>query len=181
MNLPLLCVVLPLAALLFIVAVRWIHSVYYRSQRERDIVWGGFKTDRLVAAWCLTYVLSSLGGLLTFYLHVVFKGDADLLPVFLFGAVNITYIVFLLVVDKDGYSRVHVVKVCLIVNAVLYLMIFVYTYMTFGLDDKDVSNATILGFTHFCNAVAVFHACVMDGFLWFGGWEHAISPLESFP
>jgi hypothetical protein len=34
----------------------------------------------------VTYVLSSLGGLLTFYLHVVFKGDTDLLPVFLFGA-----------------------------------------------------------------------------------------------
>lgn len=181
MNLPLLCVVLPLAALLFIVAVRWIHSVYYRSPRERDIVWGGFNTNRLVAAWCLTYVLSSIGGLLTFYLHVVFKGDADLFPVFLFGAVNITYIVFLLVVDNDGYSRVHVVQVCLIVNAVLYLMIFMYTYMTFGLDDKDVSNATLLGVTHFCNAVAIFHAWVMDGFLWFGGWEHAISQLESFP
>jgi hypothetical protein len=178
MNLPLLCVVLPLAGILFIVAVRWIHSVYYRSARERDIVWGGFKSDGLVAAWCVTYVLSSLGGLLTFYVHVVFKGD-DLFPAFLFAGVNITYIVFLLVVDKHGYSRVYVVQVCLIVNTVLYLMIFLYTWLKFPLDDKDVSNATLLGVTHFCNAVAIFHAMAMDGFLWFGEWRRLVEEVES--
>jgi hypothetical protein len=126
-------------------------------------------------------VLSSLGGLLTFYLHVVFKGDTDLLPVFLFGAVNITYISFLLVVDKEGYSRVYFVQVCLIVNAVLYLMIFANTFMTFPLDNKEVSNTTLLGVTHFCNAVAILHTWFMDGFLWVRGWEKAISELESFP
>lgn len=179
MNLPLLYVVLPLAAVLFIVAVRWVLSVYYRSPREREIVWGGFKTDGLVAAWCLTYVLSSVGGLLTFYLHVVFKGDADLFPVFLFGAVNITYIVFLLVVDADSHSKVLVVQVCLIVNFVLYVMIFVNAWLTFPLDDKDVSNAALLGVTHVCNAVAIFHALVIDYWYWFHqGWEDLILQNE---
>ena len=179
MNLPLLYVVLPLAAVTFICAVRWIRSVYLRTPSQREVVWGGFQTNELAAAWSLTYVVSSVGGLLTFYLHVVFKGDTDMLPVFIFGTLNISYILYLYVVDKIEHSRVYVVQVCLIVNVVLYTMLFAYTFMTFPLDDKDVSNATLIGVTHFCNAVAIFHAWVMDAYLWFNGWERLISEIES--
>lgn len=178
MNLPLLCVVLPLAAVLFIFAARWVYSVYKRSPRDREDAWGGFNTDKLKAAWCLTYVVSSVGGLLTFYLHVVFTGDSDFFPVFLFAALNVSFIIFFVFIDADGYSKVTIVQVSLIVNVVLYAMIFGITFMTFPLDDKDVSNPTLVGVTHCFNAVAIFHAWVMDAYLWFNGWEQLIQMIE---
>jgi hypothetical protein len=169
MNLPLLCAVLPLAAVLFVKAVLWIYSVYGRSPVQRNVIWGGLDTKERAAAWCLTYVLSSLGGLLTFYLCVVFTGDDDVLPVFLFGTLDISYIVYLYIVD-DGLLRASLVRLCVWFNFILYVILFAYTLIKFPVDRADVSNATLIGVTHFCNAVAIFHALVMDAILWFEGW-----------
>ena len=177
MNLPLLWVVLPLAAVLFFQSVLWIVDVYRRAPHQRKITWGGFSTNELAAAWCLTYVLSSLGGLLTFYLCVVFTGDDNVYPVFIFAALDASFIVYLHVVD-DGYSRVTLVRSCVWFHVILYVMLFVYMVVAFPLDRQDVSNATLIGVTHFCNAVAIFHALVMDAYLWFEGWVNQVETKE---
>ena len=119
----------------------------------------------------MTYLVSSLGGLLSFYLHVVYTDDTNVFPVFLFGCVNISYIVFFWAV----YSEiVAVVRACLWFCLLLYVMLCVYTYMLFTVDAAHVSNAALVGVTDFCNAVAIFHADFMDICLWFPGWEALI-------
>lgn len=170
MNLPLLCVVLPLAALLFFQAVMWILS--NRDEERRKISWGGFHSKERATAWCLTYMLSSLGGLLTFYLFVVYTND-NAIPVLIFAALNVSFIVYLYVVD-EGYDKKDLVRSCLMLNVILYILLFAYTVVAFPLDHKDVSNAPLLVVTHFCNAVAIFHALFMDAYVWFEGWADKV-------
>lgn len=168
MNLPLLYIVLPLAAVLLVCTVRWTYNVYRMSPPQREVVWGGFNTNQRIGAFCLTYLVSSLGGLLSFYLHVVYTDDTNVFPVFLFGCVNISYIVFFWAVDSE---RVAVVRACLWCCLLMYVMLCVYTYLMFTANGAHVSNAALVGVTDFCNAVAIFHAGFMDICLWFVGWK----------
>ena len=177
MNLPLLCVVLPLAALLFIFTVMFAYHLHKMSTTEFAVIWGGLYWKPQIYVWCVTYLLSSLGGLLTFYLCVVFTGDDNVYPVFIFAALDVSFIVYLYVVG-DGYSKVTLVRSCLWFNVILYVMLFVYMVAAFPLDRTDVSNATLIGVMHFCNAVAVFHALVMDAYLWFEGWVSQVEAKE---
>ena len=171
MNLVLLCVTLPLAAGFALLAARWMLSVHRRTPIEQQVVRGGLTTDKHVAVWCCTFLLSSVGGVLSFALLVAHTGNADVFGVFIFACVNIAYICLLCIVDRDMHWRVYLVHQCLWVVVVLYALLFVYVLATFALDDARVSNSTLLGATHFCNAVAIVHALVMDAYVWFEGWE----------
>lgn len=180
MNLPLLYVVLPLAFLLFIFAVAFTCRLRTKSTAEFAVIWGGLYGKPQIYVWCVTYVLSSLGGILTFYLHVEFASDADVFPVYLFGTANISYVVYICVVESRNIAAV---LTCLIVNCVVYLMLFVYTVAVFHSvplpeDDNRVSWMSLLIVTHFCNAVAVFHVVVMDLWIWFGEWEKAVADVQ---
>jgi hypothetical protein len=171
MNLVLLCVTLPLAAGFALLAARWMLSVRLRTPIDQQVVRGGLATGWHVAAWCCTFLLSSAGGLMSFALLVAHTGNRDVFGVFLFACINIAYICLLCFVDRDMHGRVYLVQLCLWVVVVLYALLFMYVLWTFALDDARVSNSTLVGATHFCNAVAIVHALVMDACVWFGGWE----------
>jgi hypothetical protein len=180
MNLPLLYVVLPLAFLLFIFAVAFTCRLRTTSTAEFAVIWGGLYGKPQIYVWCVTYVLSSLGGVLTFYLYVACANETDVFPVWLFSTVNVSYIVYSCFVES---RNVAVVLTCLIVNCVVYLMLFVYTVAAFlsiplPEDDNRVSWISLLIVTDFCNAVAVFHVGVMDLWIWFVEWEKKVSEVE---
>ena len=167
MNLPLLCVVLPLAALYFISYAMFAWRMQTMSAQKFGILWGGLNQKPRIFLWCLTFVLSSLGGILTFYLYVQFTSDDTVLPVFLFGVLDISFVIFIYAVEGD---HVKLVRGILGLNIVAYIILFVYSLVTFPVDNHVVDNPALLYVTHVCNAVAIFHVAVMDWIIWWGGW-----------
>lgn len=167
MNLVVLCVVLPFAALLFVLAVMFTRRLHRMSTSEFADIWGGLYRKPHIYVWCLTYVLSGLGGILTFYLHVEFTTADNVLPMFIFVCVNISYITWIYAVERRNRD---VVAVCLFMNVLCYFMLFLYTLLLFPIHHAIVANETLLYITHFCNAVTIFHVLVMDLYYWNTGW-----------
>lgn len=170
MNLPLLCVVLPLVALYFILYAMFACRITRMSTQQFEVFRGGLNKTPRVLLFFLTFVVSSIGGILTFYLYVQFTSDDTVLPVFLFGVVNISYLIFVYAVEGD---HVQLVRGVLWTNVVAYIILFVYSLIMFPVDDHVVGNPALLYVTHVFNAVTIFHVGVMDLFIWWNGWvEH---------
>ena len=112
-------------------------------------------------------MVSSIGTILTFYLFVQFTRDDTVLPVFLFGVMDISYVAFIYAVEGDN---VKLVRVVLWTNVIAYMILFVYSLVTFPVDDHVVGNPALLYVTHVFTAVAIFHVGVMDLIIWWNGW-----------
>jgi hypothetical protein len=170
MNLPLLCVVLPLAALYFISYAMFAWRMQTMSAQKFATLWGGLTQKPRIFLWCLTFVVSSIGGILTFYVYVQFTNDDTVFPVVLFGVLDISFIIFIYAVEGD---RVNLVRGVLWLNVVAYIILFAYSLVIFPVDNHVVGNPALLYVTHVFNAVAIFHVSVMDLVIWWGGWvEH---------
>ena len=159
--------VLPFAVLYFILCGKFIWRMYTMPTPRFAILWGGLYRKPHIYFWVLTFLLSSVGGILTFYLHVQFTTDANIYPVFLFGVLNASYIIFIYAVESDN---VNLVRTCLWANVIVYIMLFVYSIVIFHVDNAAVDNPALLYVTHVLNAVAIFHVVVMDLIIWWNGW-----------
>jgi len=167
MNEILLWIVLPLAALYFILYGKFIWRMHTMSTEQFNIIRGGLNRKPTVFLWALTFTLSSIGGILTFYLHVKFTTDSNIYPAFIFGALDISFILWIYAVES---YNLKLVRACLWTNVFGYIMLFVYSIVTFHVDDVVVDNPALLYVTHIFNAVAIFHVVVMDLIIWWNGW-----------
>jgi len=171
MNVPLLVCVLVLGGILFIMDVMFARRLYKMPLSEFVVIWGGLYAKPQIYIWCTSGLVSSIGGILTFYLDVAFTDNNNVLPLFVFAAVNISYIRYIYVVeDKNKYG----VLLCLRANVVLYIILFIHTIVTFPINTTLVSDISIVYITHFCNAVTIFHVVVMDWIIWWNGWEKQV-------
>lgn len=170
MNLPLLCVVLPLAALYFISYAMFACRIARMSRQQFEVFRGGLNQTPRVLLFFLTFLVSSIGTILTFYLYAQFTSDDTVLPVLLFAVLDISYVVFIYAVEGD---HVNLVRGVLWTNVIGYIVLFVYSLVIFPVDNHVVDNNALLYVTHVFNAVTIFHVCVMDLIIWWNGWvEH---------
>ena len=167
MNLPLLCVVLPLAALYFISYAMFACRITRMSKQQFEIFRGGLNQTPRIILFFLTFVVSCIGTVLTFYLYVQFTSDDTVLPVFLFGVLDISAVTYIYAVEGD---HVKLVRGVLWTNVITYIILFAYSLFIFPVDNPAVDNPALLYVTHAFNAVAIFHVSVMDLIIWWGGW-----------
>lgn len=167
MNLPLLCVILPLAALYFITYALFACRITRMSTQQFEVFRGGLNQTPRVLLFFLTFVVSSIGTILTFYLFVQFTSDDTVLPVFVFGVMDISYVAFIYAVEGD---HVKLVRGVLWTNVIAYIVLFVYSLVIFPVDNHVVDNPALLYVTHVFTAVAIFHVGVMDLIIWWNGW-----------
>jgi len=167
MNDFLLWFVLPLAALYFIMYGKFALRLSGMPKDKFYVIWGGLRGKVILSAFVLTFILSGIGSILTFYLHVQFTTNDNIYPAFLFGGLNVSYILYVYAVESDN---INFVRACLWTNVFGYIMLFVYSIVTFHVDDAVVDNPALLYVTHIFNAVAIFHVAVMDLVIWWNGW-----------
>lgn len=159
--------VLPFAALYFILYAKFAWYARTLSTQRFAVMWGGLYKKPHIYFFVLTFLLSSVGGILTFYLHVQFTSDSNIFPAFLFIILNVSCVICIYAIDSDN---VKVVRICLWTNVVACIILFAYTIVAFHVDDNVVDNPTLLYITHICNAVAIFHVAFMDLIIWWHGW-----------
>lgn len=173
MNLPLLCVVLPLAALYFISYAMFAWRIARWSEHEFEVFKGGLNQTPRILVFFLTFLVSSIGTILTFYLYVQFTSDDIVLPIFVFGVLDISYVIYIYAVEGH---HVSLVKGVLWTNAIAYIILFAYSLVIFPVDNHAVDNPALLYVTHVFNAVAIFHVGFMDLIIWWNGWvDHYVT------
>ena len=175
MNLPLLCVGLALGALYFISYALFACRVTRMSTQQFEVFKGGLNQRPRILLFFLTFVVSSIGTILTFYLYVQFTSDDIVLPLFLFGVLDISYVIYIYAVERD---HVQLVRGVLWTNVIAYIILFAYSLVIFPVDDHIVGNPALLYVTHVFNAVAIFHVGVMDLNIWWNGWVEHYEPYK---
>jgi hypothetical protein len=124
----------------------------FEGDRSRYI--GGLQGTWL-AIWRVTFVISSIGIISSFLLHLLYS--QDWIIVCIFASMNVAHIVFdAALINNSTYS----VFASLIILLLSYTTLFVYTIITFP----------TLVLVHMCNSVGIFHGLVLDCIVWQRGW-----------
>jgi hypothetical protein len=112
--------------------------------------------------WCMTFVISSTGIIMSFFLHLL--NSQGWVVVYIFACMNIAHIVFDIALM---YRFVNLVFWSLLAMLISYIALLVHTYDVFGI-------SPILVVVHICNNVAVVHGLVLDLLVWQSGWHERI-------
>lgn len=162
MNWMLLDIVVPLALLLLLSILHLIQQISLRNKASRQEAFGGLQ-GWIYYLWCCTYVISSVGVLVTFAIHAILGEGWPIIAIFM--CMDVSLIGF-----NAGFLRKSTPTVffTLVLAVSSYLGLFVYTLYVF----PDMVG--IVG-VHVCNAICVFHGLVLDFGVWQYQWYYSVT------
>jgi hypothetical protein len=163
MNIVLLCIVWPLTILLVLDTTRFLHSVYTLEKEDYDIVLGVlcYQNKWFVVWYLLTFLVSSVGLLWIFFLHLI--NSPDIATVFFFASFHLS-----LIASYNGILKrnVRCVFISMCTTATCYTGLAVYTLHRFPMCD----GCTLRTLTRASCYVLVIHTLINNLFIWQMGW-----------
>ena len=126
MNVVLLCLVLPVALVLFVYEGWFLYLLSRMSEDEGRVARGGLR-GTVFYAWVLTFLLSSFGCTSSFVMYASLETPEGT-STFLYVVMDVTQIAFIYAMLHD---MKNVVLVCLCTNVFVFVVLFVYTVVVF--------------------------------------------------
>jgi hypothetical protein len=172
MDIELLSTVIPLVTVLFLCDI-WLYVKYlYMEDVGRKRLFGGIQGN-LFGVWVVSFIFSSIGLMLSFYVLVFTVSQGSYLLFIFFNIALIIYNFALM------YENVIIVFACLSVVFFNYISIFIFIMHRFPVSDTSVYTYETLYIMHVCNFIGILHASIIDLCIWqYGWWEQLESPYQ---
>lgn len=158
------------------VVVAHLFTAYFVSSKpkaQRLLLFGSLKHTGLFSLAATTYVVSSVGCCISFFLFLL-QANPEFAAMFIFLVWNFSCCVFdwaLL------HARQPVVLACVVANTVCGIALFIYTGVAFDLL-APVAQKPVVLVAHCCNAVSVFHVTIIDLVIWYDSWATSMRARE---
>lgn len=174
----------PNNALLIIVSVlvgvvcggyAYVGSIWVVADRHTRLgMRGGLSHMGICSTICYytSLLVSSVGVVLSIYLHVMFTPGVIVIVVF--ASFNVSVISRTAAFLKTNRPQVFMSTLFMFLG---YTSLMLYTLYIHPVGDTVVNNNTLLWVTHLCNLGCVMHCLIFDIWIWQYGWWHYLNLL----